>query len=89
LVAGKGVLFPDCGGVALHAFEDPARLYEVRWREEMLGGSSPWGPMRWPLSGAASLAFSTSPCQETRQQTLSDAPMHRGHAALSTSDAAD
>jgi class 3 adenylate cyclase/pimeloyl-ACP methyl ester carboxylesterase len=33
LVAGKGFLFSDRGDVALRGFEDPARLYEVRWRE--------------------------------------------------------
>ncbi|MDP2955175.1 MAG: adenylate/guanylate cyclase domain-containing protein, partial [Longimicrobiales bacterium] len=33
LVAGKGFLFSDRGGVALRGFEDPVRLYEVRWRE--------------------------------------------------------
>jgi class 3 adenylate cyclase len=34
LVAGKGFLFADRGGVALRGFEDPVRLYEVRWGEE-------------------------------------------------------
>jgi class 3 adenylate cyclase len=33
LVAGKGFLFSDRGDVALRGFEDPLRLYEVRWRE--------------------------------------------------------
>jgi adenylate cyclase len=33
LVAGKGFLFADRGDVALRGFEDPARLYEVRWRD--------------------------------------------------------
>jgi class 3 adenylate cyclase len=33
LVAGKGFLFADRGEVALRGFEDPVRLYEVRWRE--------------------------------------------------------
>ena len=32
LVAGKGFLFSDRGDVALRGFEDPARLYEVRWQ---------------------------------------------------------
>ena len=32
LVAGKGFLFADRGEVALRGFEDPVRLYEVRWR---------------------------------------------------------
>jgi len=32
LVAGKGFLFADRGDVALRGFEDPVRLYEVRWR---------------------------------------------------------
>jgi class 3 adenylate cyclase len=34
LVAGKGFLFSDRGETALRGFEDPVRLYEVRWREE-------------------------------------------------------
>ena len=34
LVAGKGFLFSDRGDVILRGFEDPVRLYEVRWREE-------------------------------------------------------
>ena len=34
LSAGKGFLFSDVGDVALRGFEDPVRLYEVRWREE-------------------------------------------------------
>jgi len=34
LVAGKGFLFADRGEVALRGFEDPVRLYELRWREE-------------------------------------------------------
>jgi len=33
LAAGKGLLFSDRGEVALRGFEDPVRLYEVRWRE--------------------------------------------------------
>jgi len=35
LVAGKGFLFADRGDVALRGFEDPVRLFEVRWGEEM------------------------------------------------------
>ncbi len=34
LAAGKGFLFADRGDAALRGFEDPVRLYEVRWREE-------------------------------------------------------
>ena len=34
LVAGKGFLFADRGETALRGFEDPVRLYEVRWGEE-------------------------------------------------------
>jgi class 3 adenylate cyclase len=34
LVAGKGFLFADRGDTALRGFEDPVRLFEVRWREE-------------------------------------------------------
>ncbi len=34
LVAGKGFLFADRGDVALRGFEDPVRLFEVRWRED-------------------------------------------------------
>jgi class 3 adenylate cyclase len=33
LVAGKGFLFADRGEVELRGFEEPMRLYEVRWRE--------------------------------------------------------
>jgi class 3 adenylate cyclase len=33
LVAGKGFLFSDRGEVELKGFEEPVRLYEVRWRE--------------------------------------------------------
>jgi class 3 adenylate cyclase len=33
LVAGKGFLFADQGDVALRGFEDPVRIYEVRWQE--------------------------------------------------------
>jgi class 3 adenylate cyclase len=34
LVAGKGFLFADRGEVPLRGFEDPVRLFEVRWRPE-------------------------------------------------------
>jgi adenylate cyclase len=34
LSAGKGFLFADIGEVAAKGFEEPVRLYEVRWREE-------------------------------------------------------
>jgi class 3 adenylate cyclase len=34
LAMGKGFLFSDRGDVVLRGFEDPVRLYEVRWREE-------------------------------------------------------
>jgi pimeloyl-ACP methyl ester carboxylesterase len=33
LTAGKGFLFADRGASALRGFEDPVRLYEVRWSE--------------------------------------------------------
>ncbi len=33
LVAGKDFLFADRGEAALRGFEEPVRLYEVRWRE--------------------------------------------------------
>ncbi|HLB26346.1 MAG TPA: adenylate/guanylate cyclase domain-containing protein [Dehalococcoidia bacterium] len=33
LVAGKGFLFADRGDAVLRGFDDPVRLYEVRWRE--------------------------------------------------------
>ena len=33
LVAGKRFLFSDRGEIALRGFEDPVRLYEVRWEE--------------------------------------------------------
>jgi class 3 adenylate cyclase len=34
LAAGKQFLFADLGETELRGFEDPVRLYEVRWREE-------------------------------------------------------
>jgi class 3 adenylate cyclase len=34
LVAGKGFLFADRGEIVLRGFDDPVRLYEVRWRED-------------------------------------------------------
>ena len=34
LAAGKGYLFLDRGDAALKGFEDPVRLYEVRWESE-------------------------------------------------------
>jgi class 3 adenylate cyclase len=34
LVAGKQFLFADRGDVALRGFEDPVRLYQVRWQAE-------------------------------------------------------
>jgi len=34
LAAGKGILFADRGEAALRGFEDPVRLFEVRWSEE-------------------------------------------------------
>ena len=33
LVAGKEFLFNGRGGTELRGFEDPVRVYEVRWRE--------------------------------------------------------
>ncbi len=34
LAAGKDFLFADRGETALRGFEDPVRLYELRWRED-------------------------------------------------------
>jgi class 3 adenylate cyclase/pimeloyl-ACP methyl ester carboxylesterase len=34
LVAGKGFLFADLGDRALRGFEDPVRLWELRWKDE-------------------------------------------------------
>jgi len=34
LVAGKDFLFADRGDTELRGFEDPVRVYEVRWRED-------------------------------------------------------
>ena len=33
LAAGKGFLFADRGEVVLRGFEDPVRLYELKWEE--------------------------------------------------------
>ena len=35
LAEGKGFLFGDRGEVALRGFDDPVRLFEVRWQEEL------------------------------------------------------
>jgi class 3 adenylate cyclase len=40
LVTGKGFLFADRGEIELRGFEDPVRLYEVRWREEQSAATS-------------------------------------------------
>ena len=40
LVAGKGFLFSDREDAVLRGFEDPVRLYEVRWREEPVEGQA-------------------------------------------------
>jgi len=34
LAAGKGYMFADCGESTLRGFEDPVRLFEVKWTEE-------------------------------------------------------
>lgn len=34
LAAGKGFLFSDRGDVVLRGFEDPVRLFELRWQDE-------------------------------------------------------
>ena len=34
LAMGKGIMFSDRGENALRGFEDPVRLYEVRWRDD-------------------------------------------------------
>ena len=34
LAMGKGFLFGDLGEVVPKEFEEPVRLYEVRWQEE-------------------------------------------------------
>jgi class 3 adenylate cyclase len=34
LAAGKGFLFADRGDAVLRGFEEPVRLYELRWRDE-------------------------------------------------------
>jgi len=40
LVAGKGFLFAERGDTVLRGFEDPVRLYEVRWRSEPVEGQA-------------------------------------------------
>jgi len=40
LVAGKGFVFADRGETTLRGFEDPVRLYEVRWRQEPVEGQA-------------------------------------------------
>jgi hypothetical protein len=34
LVAGKGFLFADRGEAVLRGFEDPVRLWQLRWQDE-------------------------------------------------------
>ena len=34
LAAGKDFLFADLGETELRGFEDPVKLWEVRWREQ-------------------------------------------------------
>ncbi len=34
LAEGKDILFADRGEASLKGFDEPVRLYEVRWREE-------------------------------------------------------
>ena len=34
LAEGKGFLFSDRGPVALRGFDDPVKLFELRWQEE-------------------------------------------------------
>jgi len=40
LAAGKGVMFSDRGEVALRGFEEPVRLYEVRWQPDLDAGQA-------------------------------------------------
>jgi class 3 adenylate cyclase len=37
LAAGKGFVFLDEGEIALRGFEQPVRLYELRWQTEPAG----------------------------------------------------
>ncbi|MCC7366027.1 MAG: adenylate/guanylate cyclase domain-containing protein [Dehalococcoidia bacterium] len=49
LVAGKGFLFSDHGDVVVRGFEDPVRLYELRWGGSEQGASA-GGPAARPGS---------------------------------------
>ena len=40
LTAGKQFLFADLGETELRGFEDPVRLYELRWRDDATGGQA-------------------------------------------------
>ncbi len=40
LAAGKRFLFSDRGETALRGFEDPVRLYELRWQSDSAGGQA-------------------------------------------------
>jgi class 3 adenylate cyclase len=40
LAAGKGVMFSDRGDVTLRGFEEPVRLYEVRWQADSDAGQA-------------------------------------------------
>jgi class 3 adenylate cyclase len=52
LAAGKGFSFADRGETALRGFEQPVRLYEVRWSEESRRGAQAWARFSH-LSGSA------------------------------------
>ena len=60
LAAGKKFLFSDRGETAMRGFEDPVRLFEVRWREEdwPANNNHTYSQVWW--RGPSNLAFGNS-----------------------------
>ncbi len=51
LAAGKEFMFADLGETELRGFEDPVRLYELRWREAGYAPLTPAQPRRTIAGG--------------------------------------
>ena len=73
LAAGKRFLFADLGETELRGFEDPVRLYELRWRE---AGWRPLTPAQ-PRRRSSSIPQS---CRGTREAAPPGG--HRGRGGL-------
>lgn len=58
LVAGKGFLFADRGEVLVRGFEDPVRIFELRWASDGAGGESSLRAAPAPLDAWRETYFS-------------------------------